>query len=368
MAAAQQIGDNDGGGVGVRGARAKPWLPVVSGTDQVASRLEAADEIDLKWALDDPHVAGHVAGGSGFGAQLARAESYGLGPVPCRRCGGRYASRREVVKRGPDGAEQVLEVVTDWREGNGRQPVRRFRKGGKRETYAQALGRYRAEQKGAHNIVIGKRPRPAPGLQDVERTWAVLVEAHAARGERLLTERQFRDMFPALPEDEEWSDVCEDCGGIGIVPRRTYKHEEVTVWPTGSSRLPARVRTPLRATEVVDAVLGGGGIRDGSAAIRVDDVERFLMVQLVLTDVCRLAPIARATLERYYRPRLEGSNTGFPEGLQGAEQANGATALFELVGGPGDGEAGQKTQQRRVWELYDFACQCWNLAAYGGVG
>jgi hypothetical protein len=60
---------------------------LVLGVPRASNRIEAADATELRWYFSDPPIAG-VFTESSFGAQLERAELFGLGGRPCTKCGG----------------------------------------------------------------------------------------------------------------------------------------------------------------------------------------------------------------------------------------------------------------------------------------
>ena len=99
-----------------------------------------------------------------MGGQLERAEAFGYGALPCRRCGGKW-KKSVVTDNGEvslDGNGKPLEDFATWRDGTGRKPKHRIGKRGKPETYAMALARYRVEQQRALKIVISAYPKPSP--------------------------------------------------------------------------------------------------------------------------------------------------------------------------------------------------------------
>jgi hypothetical protein len=345
-------------------------LPFVPGIEKVPRRLLAADEIDLRWFLDDPRLSG-IRGSSDFGAQLARAESYGYGALPCRACGGTW-SRRFISKK------TGLEVVTGWRDGTGYCPKKRRGKGGKQESYSEALARYRHEQRQKLKIVIvSKHP-------DDPATRAAVYEAFKRRGERVMTEAELRELFPTLPHPgdpdcAEWTAPCPACKGIGVVERRVSRHAEVTVWPTGSSKRPG-AREPVGADELVArAAVKGTAVWDGYSGVSLTELERFLAVELVLRDVAALSVAARVVLEEYYGPAqkrrhgqprgllLKGNLVG---GLKVTTRDLGFQALWPLttVGAKAELTDAEKSQRAaEVAALYAHGCGCFNLAAYGGA-
>src|SRR5688500_1699408 len=182
-------------------------LPPILGLELLPRRLDADDEADLRWRFSSPEIA-TASGASSMGPSLERAESYGYGALPCRRCGGRW--RRRVRRDG-----EV--TIVGWRDGTGREPRKRF---GKRETYAGALARYRVEQQRKHRIVVISRHADDPTLREAT------IKAFWDRGEQVVTPEELREMFPTLPESE--TRPCQSCGMIGVVPRRSATAGEVT--------------------------------------------------------------------------------------------------------------------------------------------
>src|SRR5688572_8656434 len=84
-------------GVHLVSQRSQFDLPPVLGLEFVPRRLDADDEADLRWRFSSPEIA-TASGASSMGPSLERAESYGYGALPCRRCGGRW--RRRVRRDG----------------------------------------------------------------------------------------------------------------------------------------------------------------------------------------------------------------------------------------------------------------------------
>lgn len=322
-------------------------LPSVDGTDRVPQRIPAEDEHELRWYLDDPPVAG-LARTGGFGGQLERAEAFGYGALPCRACGGTWRRRR----RNRDGSE----TVTNWRDGTGRRPKKHF---GRQETYATALARYRVDMRRLHRIELVSSHPADPQAR------AAVVEAFRRRGQRVMTEAELRELFPQLPDD--LTVTCGACNGIGVVPRRAAKHGEVTVWPTGSSKRTG-AREGLGIGELVGRAIDQGAVAvsDGYSGVHLGDLERYLDVDRVLRDVAELSVVARVVLEEYYGPRFVDEG-GRLRGLRTKARPTAFEALWPLTS-VGPGAAPKDAAGRRAAEataLYDHACACWNLAAYG---
>lgn len=334
MAAAQQVGTPVDA--------ASFTLPHVPGTDRVPQRIAAEDEAELRWFLDSPPVA-CLAQSGGFGAQLERAESFGYGALPCRKCGGAWKMRR----RKRDGTE----VVIGWRDGTGRRPRKHF---GKQETYAAALARYRRAMVREHRIVVVTHHPADPAVK------AAVRAAFDARDQHPLTEAELRELFPALPDD--WTTECNACGGIGVVPRRAPTHTEVTVWFTGSSKQEGR--TPKAVQEVADAA--DRAYADGFTAVSRAELERYLEVERLLRDVAALSLVARVALEEYYAPRTV-QTVGLARGAKFTPRPTAFEALWPLTSvGLIAASAGAKARRmRESQELYSHACSVYNLAAYG---
>ena len=341
-------------------------IPVLPELRFAPRRIDEEDEAELRWRFGDPYVTQLYSGGSGFGMQLERAASLGYGPLPCRRCGGRWRIRR----RGKDGKEEVV----DWRDGTGLAPRDNF---GKRVTYAAALAAYRAEIKAElHVVTISGWPTSDP---DGHARGAV-VDAFRARGELVMTEPEFREAYSVLPEDR--CRPCGACGGIGVVPRRAASHSEVTVWCTGSSKqLGGQERDDIHTLErKVGKAIGAtawkdGFMRDGNSGVHFGQLQRYVEVERVLSDVAALSPLARAALEAYYTPALnpmEAFAATFFGRATRAPRKTGWKALAEFTPA-GRQEPGQRSVEglwqaaraRQAAELYDFACKCFNVAAYG---
>jgi hypothetical protein len=319
--------------------RAGLALPSIPELANVPARIDAEDERDLRTFFENPSVATITQSSGAFGGQLERAEAFGYGALPCRRCGGRW--KRIEIRQDPV-TKRDVEVVIGWRDGTGRRPKKRF---GERETYAAALARYRCDRREKLKIVIGTYPSPsAESGIDAGPLWDATVESFWNRGEyALMTESDFREAFPALPED--WTEHCEPCQGLGVVPRRNptgYRREEVTAWPKGSSVMVGGSES-LDASGLVAALEGGGDVHDARALIRVDALASWLATAAILRDVESLSPIAREGIERKYAPRESRASWG-------------RLGLIELAG-----------SASKVGELDDHLGQVWNLCAWGGA-
>lgn len=332
-------------------------LPVVPGIERVPRRLLADDELDLRWRFNDPPLAG-LRGSSDFGAQLARAEAYGFGGLPCRACGGTWSRRYVSRKTG-------LEVVTGWVDGTGYCPKKRRGKGGKQEGYAEALARYRYEKRQELNIVIVSKHPEDPA------TKAAVDAAFKAKGQRVMTEAEVRELFPRLPlagdpECEEWTVPCPVCKGIGVVERRLPRHAEVTVWPTGSSKRPG-AREAVSADELVArAATSGKAVWDGYSGVSLVQLERYIAVEQLLKDVATLSVPARVVLEEYYGPpKVDRPGS---RGLKIHRREVGLKALWPLTSVGTKDELTEAQKSRRAAEvaaLYSHGCGVFNLVSYG---
>jgi hypothetical protein len=318
--------------------RAGLVLPSIPELEKLPARIDEEDERDIRWCFENPSIATITQSSGAFGGQLERAECFGYGALPCRRCGGRW---KRIVTRWDPVLERDVEVVIGWRDGTGRRPRKRF---GKRPTYAEALAAYRVEQREKLKIVIGTYPSPSEesGV-DAEALWDATVASFWARGEALMTERDFREAFPTLPD--ELTEPCgEPCNGLGVVPRRNptgFRREGVTAWPKGSS---VRIggHENLDAAGLVNE-LAEGDVHDGRAVVRVDALARWLAVSSVLRDVEAISPIAREGIERKYAPRDSRASWG-------------RLGLIELAG-----------SASKVGALDDHLGQVWNFCAYGAA-
>jgi hypothetical protein len=352
--------------------RAPFLLPHIPRLKQVPQRIDADDEAEIRWRLVNPVIASLAEMGSGFGLQLERAESFGFGAVPCKRCGGRWRVKRSAR----DGEEYFPEA--DWQGGRGWMPKDRF---GKRISYATAYAEHLVVMKRVHKIVIIDRPKPKPGAGfTAEQVWSALAEHHKARGETLMTEQELREYFPDLPE--EGCEPCDACDGLGIVPRRTPWHAPITAFPTGSSKEPASGSVRDDAATLMRKAALGGPMADATTVLEWGMLARWFAVERLLADVAGIAPIARLALEGFYRPQtLEEQDyaTRFHEcssllNSNRTAQPHGWAALNELTPSARSPEAAD-SPRHGVWraerdaeaaKLYDFACAAWNLTAYGG--
>lgn len=329
-------------------------------------RIDEEDEIEIRWRFGEANLTVLYGGGSGFGMQLERAAALGYGPLPCRRCGGRWRSRL----RGKAGTEEIL----DWRDGTGRAPLDHF---GKRVTYATALAAYRAEIKAKLRIQTITTWPHSDSSGDAR---AAIIDAFARRGELVMTESELREAYQILPEDR--CRICPACDGIGVVPRRAASHAEVTAWPTGSSKqlggqerddadtLERKVGKAIGATKWKDGIM-----RDGNSGVHFGELQRYVEIERTLADVARLSPLARAALEQYYTPSVDPLRL-FIETFFGLEpkarRKTGWKAIATLTPAARAPDSRQPVKglqdaaiARQSAELYDFACKCFNVAAYG---
>lgn len=332
----------DGSGA-LSGERTGAVLPTIPELANVPARIESEDEGDIRWRLSNPSVATITQSSGAFGGQLERAECFGFGARPCRRCGG-YRRKVKVEDRGEavlDAYGRIAEDSIEWRDGSGRRPRNRF---GRHVSYATALAAYRTEQRKEHKIVVGTYPSPSEesGV-DAEQLWDTLLQMYWERDESaLMTASDFREAFPRLPD--ALTEPCESCHGLGVVPRRTpgKRLTEVTAWPTGSS-VGIRGRRGLDAEELESTLEEDENIHDANVVILVDALARWMGVEQILRDVEAISPIAREGIERFYAPTDSRASWG-------------RLGLIELAGGAS-----------KVGDLQDHMSQVFNLAAYGAV-
>jgi hypothetical protein len=191
---------------------------------------------------------------------------YGYGSLPCRRCGGRWRSRR---RNGKDAG-------VEWRDGTGLCPKDHF---GKRVSYATALAAYRARMQREHRIVLSSKPVPKPELGiDGEELWEASVAAFKAQDKKLMTDAAFRSMFDRVPE--ELCQPCRMCQGIGVIPRRAAAHVEITAYPTGSSKHGATARRKDPGDALAD-MSSTGVVQDGFGIVAMGELERYREVHEV---------------------------------------------------------------------------------------
>jgi hypothetical protein len=341
-------------------------IPDVPELHMAPRRIDEEDEIEIRWRFGEANLTVLYGGGSGFGMQLERAAALGFGPLPCRRCGGRWRARR----RRKDGVEEIV----DWRDGTGLAPRDHF---GKRVTYAAALAAYRDEMKAELHIVTisGWPPSDASGSER-----AAITDAFARRGELVMTESELRESYATLPEDR--CRTCPACAGIGVVPRRAASHAEITARPTGSSKqlggqerddvdtLERKASKALSATRWKD-----GFMRDGNSGVHFGELQRYVEIERILADVARISPLARAALELYYTPSVDPLSL-FVEVFFGSKPAPRRKTGWKALSDFTPASRTKKDKQpvsglheasvaRQAAELYDFACKCFNVAAYG---
>jgi hypothetical protein len=328
-------------------------LPDIPQLQHCAARIEHADEVELRWAARNPGVAYMRHSSGEFGRQLQHAESFGYGALPCRRCGGKWRSKRmakgaqctECRASLPTGATECpachAMFGSGWQDGSGQSPKPRLGKGGKRMTYTMLLAEYRVKMQQQLGIVLMSRPMPKPESGIVaDVAWQMISDKFKADGKTLMTDAEFRALFPRVPEEE--CEPCTECGGIGVVPRRGARHDsEITAFPTGNSKqIGGR---EAQSVEKLNAQLARGmAVVDGDACVVLGELERWVTVQNILADVGRVAFIARVALDEYY------------------SDDNGMDRLVEMCPGATDG-----VRARAAGELRDFMSKCFNLCAYG---
>jgi len=301
-------------------------LPDIPHLHHAARRIDSEGEGELRWFFSGPPIA-NISGSSGaFGNQLEIASAFGFGSLPCRRCGGRFRSRRRGGK----------DTIVDWRDGTGMAPRDHF---GKRVTYAAALAEFRKRMQKEHQIVLTSKPQAREGI-DPDRTWEAMVWAFKAQGKTLMTDQAFRLAYDRVPD--EYCKPCLPCQGIGVVPRRAAAHVEVTAYPTGSSK---HGQGKADDGSKPERQIQKGVLRDGAAVVNLRELERYREMRAILADVAAMSSIAVEGLEEYYC------------------RESGQKALERLVGerfgltGP--------ARMRAASQLRDFSCQVYNLAAHG---
>jgi hypothetical protein len=305
-------------------------LPEIPELRRVARRIDSDDEAELRWFLRDPQIACIAASSGAFGNQLEQAASFGFGALPCKRCGGKHRTRRRGGK----------DILVDWQDGTGMAPKDRF---GKRITYSVALAEFRRKMQKKHSIVLMSKPAPkAESGIDADGAWEMIAAKFRGEGKRLMTDAEFRSCFSELPA--ELCQPCRMCSGIGVIPRRSAAHVEVTVFPTGSSKQLGG-REGDSAEDFEEKIEAGGTMTDGSARVNLRELERFWSVRRILADVAELSPIARVALEEYYL---------IESGQRALESM--AEDLWGLNG---------SDRMRAASALRDFSCGCYQLAAFG---
>lgn len=341
-------------------------IPFVQDLQGQPRRVNDEDARELRWFFGDPQVTAllgaSASGASSFGAQLERAALLGYGPMPCRKCGGRWRVRRPrkdsvcvgctgLVHAGADKCPHCSRPCSaDEQDGTGWAPGPRFGK----VAYAGALAMYRTEQKLEFRIAtISKWPtfNPATGSTG-DQARSETIEAFSLRGENVMTEADFREVYPRLPEEE--CEPCRTCKGSGVVSRaRSASHarSRVTAWPTGSSKSGSGTRDDVDALE--SKVAQGGRMRDGNSSVNLNDLERFTHMQMTLRDAAGIAPLARAALEAFFQPSSTRVGKLTKKSLAAT---NGRNALKELT---------PTGSAREIGELEDFMSQVWNLVAWG---
>jgi hypothetical protein len=309
-----------------------PALPDIPELARVPRRLLEEDEQEIRFALQHHGAAMILESKGAFGGQLERAECYGFGALPCRRCGGTWRRRQRAGKG----------TVVDWVDGTGMAPRDHF---GKRVRYAVALASYRKRMQKQHGIVLSSHPKPSPesGL-DAQAMWDQIVSAFAAQGKRVMTDAQFRAVFAKLPEEE--CQPCKLCSGIGVVPRRSVAQVEITVFPTGSSKGGKGSRENDDADDIQRKLAEGmRATVDGSVGVHFVELARHQSVMRLLRDAAALSTPAALAIEEYY-----------------VAPGGGFQRLEELCA-----VIGFEQTRRMAEELYGHACAVYNLVAYGAV-
>ncbi len=277
--------------------------------------LSPEDAAELAWYLKGPRFS-DADTESGFGAQLERAEALGFGPIPCRRCGGKWKSKHR-----KDG----VEVEADWKDGRGWEPNPRFFPG--KTTYAEALAILRRRVIKEQGLVVVERPTP-------ELYADAVAQALAKEGKREITRIAFNELTNEVPI--ELCVPCEKCKGIGVVPRRSHTKHEVEAYPTGSSK-------PL-------------GVHEMAVTISFASVVRYGRVERRLFNVANSSPFARMVLCRWHAPVI-------PNGIDAVVEE---TAAYHAAMAPGvpKGERGLLLARARIeaGKAYEVAARLWNGA------
>lgn len=301
-------------------------LPEIPRLHHAARRIDSEGEGELRWFFSGPPIASVSSSSGAFGNQLEIASAFGFGSLPCRRCGGRFRTRKRGAK----------ETIVDWRDGTGMAPKDHF---GQRVTYAAALAQYRKRMQKEHQIVLTSKPEPREGI-DPDQAWEAMVWAFKAQGKVLMTDQAFRAAYDRVPD--EHCKPCLPCQGIGVVPRRAAAHVEVTAYPTGSSKHGSGKADDGSQPE---RQIKKGVLRDGAVVVSLRELDRYRDMRTILADVVGMSPIALESLEEYYC------------------QENGQRALerfveerFGLVG---------PARLRAASQLRDHQCQVYNIAAFG---
>lgn len=232
------------------------------------ARLPADLERELKRFLDDPHLAGLVPDSGSFGSQLERAESYGYGALPCRKCGGSWRTRR----RASDGEQYFAE----WRDGTGWVPSPKHFAAAA-AAYSRALKVYRERMARELRMLIVGDGGTGAGNQQAAALFAELSPGH-----RLVTRDDLAELFPIIPT--ELCLICRSCSGIGVVPRRSPRPVQVTARPTGSS------------------VGKAGRHPDTMVTVNLDQLAWYESMDRLLGLVASRRPVHRLVLSSYYGP------------------------------------------------------------------
>lgn len=313
-------------------------------------RLPADASADLRWFCGRPPLAALPATGS-VGGQLERAAALGLGPVPCRKCGGYW--------RADDNGE-----IIEWRDASGYFPSTRHFPG--KPTYAQALATYRRQ-------VIRDQKLTVVGDNGNAAALELVREEAAKHGLTVVTEEQFRTMTPHIPE--ELCDECKRCNGLRVVPRRPHARGEITAYPTGNSK---PLGSGVRFKQETEALADGEVTTSG---IYWDGLARWNRIDENLCRVGNRSEVARVALERYYEPDGPGWVLGLigyrtagldaldpltPEGQRAAGRRRGAVAEAYLRSLRNDTKSHEGAAailaviNRQRAELLDAACALYN--------
>jgi hypothetical protein len=271
------------------------WLHVIRYRNAGPQRLDAQSSRDVRWYAGRPPLAALPATGS-VGGQLERAAALGLGPVPCRKCGGYW--------RADDNGD-----IVEWRDASGWFPSTRHFPG--RPTYAQALATYRRQ-------VIRDQKLTVVGDNGNEAALELVREEAKKHGLTVVTEEQFRVMVPHIPE--ELCDECKRCKGLRVVERRSHSRGEITAYPTGSSKKGSGGRWKQETEALADGDVQTSGIY-------WEGLARWNRVDENLCRVGNVAEVARVALERFHEP----DHAGWVLGIQGDARMAGWDALDVLT-------------------------------------
>lgn len=289
-----------------------------SATEQVSvvkprtsNRIDEADARELRWYFGNPPIAG-VFSESSFGAQLERAELFGLGGRPCTKCGGDRKSHK---------------TGTGWATKSGKP-------------YAAELKAFRkSEAKRLDFKGRGIRVCDAAAVDGWKR-----LGINAISPEQIASELPPRLVRP-----------CPSCELSGWIPGRPRRRGVQTARPTGSS-VTVGAREP------------GTGVDEQALA-------RYGKLSRILEAVRNESALARAALEVFYR-RDGGSIVDLawltPAGQEFVDRAPNPLGLTPetLLQNERDAQRSDPSTDRALvlgrivresTELWDHACQTWNL-------